>query len=196
MSIAFSKSGALFAVSSETDVSVYETESFHMIARTDTGFKVSDLAFISGTELLLLSKRKGTVQRWDREENRFMVIHSGRERAPYFASSDGRYFLVQNEEEKAQIYQSSGEPLCEISCEREVHCCDFSRSGQILLVTGGEGSIHQLADGRCLHRFSGVYGRIWQACFNPEGNRALLGHEKSVNGGGLSVWYLDRMFEV
>ncbi|MDD2283038.1 MAG: WD40 repeat domain-containing protein, partial [Eubacteriales bacterium] len=196
LSMAFSGDGALFAVSSETDVSVYETKSFRMLARTDTGFEVSDLSFISETELLLVSKRKGSVQRWDREKTRFTVIHSGRERAPYFASSDGRYFLVQNEEGKAQIYQSSGELLYEISCEKEVHCCDFSRSGQILLVAGGEGSIYRLADGRCLHRFSGAYGRILQACFNPEGNRVLLGHEKSASGGGLSIWYLDRMFEV
>ncbi len=67
---------------------------------------------------------------------------------------------------------------------------------QTVLATGGEGALYQIPDGRCLHRFSGAYGRIRRACFNPEANRVMLGHEKSERCGEISVWYLDRMFEV
>jgi len=192
----FSHNGSMLAVSSETDVSVYETDHFHLVARTETGFEVNALSFISDTELLLLSSRKGIAQRWDTKGNRFTVIHSGRERTPYFASSDGKYFLVQKDEEKAEIYQSSGEFLCEISCDRTVSHCEFNQGGQALLIGGGEGSVHQLSDGRCLHHFGRIYGQILKGCFSREGNRVMLAHEKSEShDGGISVWYLDRMFD-
>jgi hypothetical protein len=164
-----------------------------MIAKTDTGFEVSDLSFISETELLLVSERKGTVQRWDRKENRFTVIHSGRERAPYFASSDGRYFLVQDEENKQRSIKAAGIFVFGLLW-KEVGHCDFSGGTD---PAGRRRRGSPLSDLR--RQMSASFQRSLRpdqaSLFQPEGNRVMFAHEKLERGGGISVGTLIGCFK-